>query len=328
MKIGVIGLAFSHPYTYSSVIRRMGHTVDWVWDTDAQKAKAFADEHGAMVVENVERLFAAKPDGIIISTRGGHERTTYILPAIEQHIPTYIAKPLVTGVADLEMIVRAARTAQSPIMSTSVLRFAPGIRALGEHVRLGRAGTLLSIHASAVHSIARYMEPEHRWQDDLESGGGTLVSMGVHALDPIASVVGCDVESVSAYTTRRLFKESLSEDAATVICRYTNGLVASIDLVGGFHGEFYGIDVYGSDGIYRARVPSMQVEDHAGGARGGADAWTEYGYVGTMTAFLEMCRTGTPPIPLEETTQVMRTLLTARRSATESRLVRVDELGA
>jgi predicted dehydrogenase len=41
----------------------------------------------------------------------------------------------------------------------------------------------------------------------------------------------------------------------------------------------------------------------------------EFGYAGTMAAFVEMCRTRAMPVPLEETERLARVLIAARKSA-------------
>ena len=52
MKIAVVGLAFSHPYSYTQILGRMGHTVSHVWDDDPARLAEFATRFGATPVSS------------------------------------------------------------------------------------------------------------------------------------------------------------------------------------------------------------------------------------------------------------------------------------
>lgn len=326
MRIAVIGLSYTHPYTYSAILPRFGARASHVWDADPAAARELAERYGATAVETVEQALEAGPDGAIVTSRGP-ERTGHALACIERGIPTYVGKPMVTNLGDLARIGEAVRRTGCPVMSTSILRFAPGIQALARWLAAGKAGTLLALRASSIHSIERYMEEPHRWQDHEEQGGGTIVTMGVHAVDPLILLLGREIESISCERAKRRYTESMSEDVALMTLRWPGGLLASVELVGGFAGEFYGVGVYGSEASYRVQVPKGDVVTHEGAAVGDADPWVELGYVATMEAFLELCRTRVPPFPLEETEVSMRTLLAARRSAIERRPIELASFG-
>jgi predicted dehydrogenase len=326
MNVAVIGLAFSHPYTYTQILHRMGHTVTAVWDDDPGRLAEFCARFGATAIDKPEGALGAGVDGVIVTGRLP-ERVDHALAYIEGRVPTYLGKPMVATAADLRRVIEAAERVGTPIMSTSVLRYAPAIVALRRHVDAGRLGTVVSVRATSAHGIETYLTEPHMWQDDPQRGGGTLITMGVHALDMLAAVLGARFLTVSCRVGSRHHLGSLSEDVALVTVEWTNGLLGTAEIVGGVTGESYGVEVYGSSAILRTAVPKGDVVDHRGAAVGAADAWEEFGYTGAMDAFLTMCTTREAPIPLEETEAVMGALLAARTSASTGHAVAVGGAG-
>lgn len=325
MKLAVIGLSYTHPYTYSAIARRLGVDVSRVWDSEPDKAREFAERFGAVAVETPEQALEDKPDGVFATSRGP-ERTQHTLLCIERGIPTYVGKPMVTNRHDLIAIGDAARRTGCPILSTSVFRYAPAVRALQGRLQSGEAGTLLALHATVVHSIEMYMHEPNRWQDDVTQGGGTIMTMGVHTLDPLVALLGRGIESIYCHGAKRRFLNSLSEDTAVMVLRWRGGPLATMEIIGGFGGEYSSLEVFGSDAAYRIQIPKADVMNHLGAPLGDVDPWVEQGYVATIEAFLDMCRTGRMPITLEEMEEVMGTLLAARLSASEAQPVELADV--
>ncbi len=92
-------------------------------------------------------------------------------------------------------------------------------------------------------------------------------------------------------------------------------MLGSVEVVGGVNVEYYAVEIYGSQQVIRAFIPKGDVEDYRGAALGDADPWLEFGYTGTMAAFIEMCETRRMPVSLAESEAITRTLIAARRAA-------------
>jgi predicted dehydrogenase len=322
MTFAVIGLAFSHPYTYTQVLHRMGHRVAHAWDDDATRLAEFAARHGAAPLPAPDAIPARGIDGVIVTGRLP-ERIDHAVALMERGVPVYLGKPMVARPEQLQRLGEALRRTGMPLLSTSVLRFAPAIRALRRRLSEGRVGTLVAVRATSAHGIDMYLGEPHVWQDDPARGGGTLVTMGVHALDMLSALVGTQITRVFCQTGRRHHVRSLSEDVALLTLEWADGLLGTVEIIGGISGESYGVEVFGSGATLRVAIPKEDVLDHRGGAVGDVDPWEEAGYVATMAAFVEMCRTRVMPVPFAESEAVMRVLLAARRSAASGQPVRV-----
>lgn len=323
MKVAVIGLAFSHPYTYTQILHRMGHHVSHVWDDDPTRLEEFAARYGAEPLPSLDAVPTRAIDGVIVTGRLP-ERVDHALAWLDRGLPVYLGKPMVARPEHLQRLGEALRQTGAPLLSTSVLRFAPALQALRRHLTEARLGTLVTVRATSAHSIDMYLSEPHVWQDDPARGGGTLITMGVHALDMLSALVGAQITRVHCQTGRRHHVRSLSEDVALMTLEWANGLLGTAEIVGGVRGEFYGVEVFGSDAVLGVSIPKGDVVDHRGAAVGDADPWEESGYVGTMAAFVEMCRTRAMPVPFAESEAVMRVLLAARRSSVSGQPVRVD----
>ena len=54
MKFAVVGLAYSHPYSYVRILLRDGHSVAYAWDDDPVRLQEFAGQFGAVPVGSVQ----------------------------------------------------------------------------------------------------------------------------------------------------------------------------------------------------------------------------------------------------------------------------------
>jgi predicted dehydrogenase len=312
-------LAYSHPYTYRQILEREGHQSVAVWDADPAARAAFGELSGATPVAAIEEISVDAIDGAILTGRLP-ERIDHALYFLERGVPVYTGKPMAATTADLDRLAAAVRRTGTPLLTTSVLRFAPALQALRRHLDAGTVGQVVAVRAVSAHKIDRYLEEPHTWQDDPARGGGTLITMGVHALEMLATVLGAGFASVACRTDRRFHTASLSEDVALMTVAWESGLLGSVEVIGGVNVEYYAVEIYGSERVIRVFIPKRDVEDFRGAALGDADPWVEFGYVGTMAAFLEMCRSRQMPVPLAESEAITRALFAARRAASRARV--------
>jgi predicted dehydrogenase len=323
VNIAYVGLAYSHPFVYRQILERTGHRSVVVWDADPVARAEFAALSGADEVATIEAIPVDAIDGAILTGRLP-ERIDHAIHFLEQGVPIYTGKPMATTPADLDRLAEAVRRTGTPLLTTSVLRFAPAVDALRRHLAAGSLGQVVAVRAVSAHKIDRYMEEPHVWQDDPARGGGTLLSMGVHALELLAALLGAGFASVACRTDRRFHTGSLSEDVALMTLAWESGLLGSAEVVGGVNVEYYGIEIYGSENVIRAFLPRGDVADFRGAALGDPDPWVEFGYEGTMAAFVDMCQTRRMPVSLAESEAITRTLIAARRSATSGRVEPVN----
>ena len=320
MKFAVVGLAYSHPYSYVRILLRDGHSVAYAWDDDPVRLQEFAGQFGAVPVGSVQDIPVGEIDGVLATARIP-ERIEHVVRFLEAGVPTYSSKPAATSMKQLERILDTVRKTKTPWFSTSVLRYAPALLTLKGHLDQGRLGTLISARATSAHYISHYMQEPGIWQDDPQRGGGTIVNMGIHALEMLSVLIGSKIGKVWCQAGKRIHRQSLSEDTALIFLEWKEGLGGVLEVPCGVKGESFGVEMYGSEAILGCSIPKGDVRDASGAALGDADPLREFGYVGTMGAFVEMCRSRVMPVEPEETGTLARVLLAARDSAASGRPV-------
>jgi predicted dehydrogenase len=323
MRFAVVGLAYSHPYTYTQILQRTGHTVTHVWDDVPERLGEFSAKFGVSAVSDPTDIPATELDGVICTHRLP-ERIDQAVTFLEKGVPTYTSKPAATSLAQLEKIVAAVRRTGTPWFSTSVLRYAPAVLGLKAYLDKGKAGTLIQVRGTSCHYISHYMQEPGIWQDDPRRGGGSIINMGIHALEMLSVLVGPRIKRVWCRAGKRHHLESLSEDAAVIGLEWEDGLPGMIEVPCGVKGESFGVELFGREAILRFSIPKGDIQEASGAALGDVDPWVEFGYAGTMAAFVEMCRTRTMPVPLEETDRLARVLIAARASARTGQLVEIN----
>lgn len=326
MNIAVVGLAFTHPYTYTEILHRMGHRVTHVWDDMPARLDEFVAKYGATPVATPEAIPTDQVDGVIATGRIP-ERVDHAILFLERGLPVYSSKPMATSLEQLDRLLATVRRTGSPLMSTSVLRYAPALLALRKHLEQGRLGTLISVRAVSAHDISMYMREPNRWQDDPQRGGGTIITMGIHAVEPLVVLAGPKIRRVWCCASRRVHAQSFSEDAALITLEWEDGLLGIADVPCGVNTEYFSIELFGSKSSLKCSIPKGDVQDALGTAVGDADAWDEFGYTSTIAAFLDMCHTRAMPIPLEESAAIARVLLAARASARSGKPILLDTFG-
>jgi predicted dehydrogenase len=322
MKIAVVGLAYTHPYTYTQILQRTGHAITHVWDDVPERLKEFSEKFGVPSISCPDEIPAAEIDGAICTSRLP-ERIDHAVIFLEKGIPTYTSKPAATSLAQLEKLTATVRRTGTPWFSTSVLRFAPAVLGLKAYLDEGKAGTLIQVRATSCHYISHYMQEPGIWQDDPRRGGGSIINMGIHALEMLSVLVGPRISRVWCKAGKRYHLESLSEDAAVIGLEWEDGLPGMIEIPCGVKGESFGVEIFGREAILKCSIPKGDIQEASGAALGDVDPWVEFGYAGTMAAFVEMCRTRRLPVLLEETERLAKVLIAARESAASGRPVEV-----
>src|SRR5699024_1787928 len=161
----------------------------------------------------------------------------------------------------------AVSSAPERVGTSSVLRFAPAIAALAERIS---DVEVWSIRVLAQHDIDMFLAPDRRWQDDPTVGGGTLVTVGLHAWEMIGRLLPDAVldSGVTGWIQRSPQARTQSEQTAQM-----SGTLRLLDgrrvpysvLVAGVPGpEVYAIDVLTSNGMRSVRLSSSSPEESLG----------------------------------------------------------------
>ncbi len=129
MLIALAGLATTHPYTDARSLQE--HAKLAVWEPDPQRLAWFRAEHpSATVAPDLAALLDMGPAGVVL-TVPTPQVAAALEPVLARDLPCFINKPAAATAAQLAALEPVVARAPHRVLSSSVLRFAPGRAAFG-----------------------------------------------------------------------------------------------------------------------------------------------------------------------------------------------------
>ncbi|WP_262299398.1 Gfo/Idh/MocA family protein [Microvirga sesbaniae] len=196
---------------------------------NADAAAAFAAEHGGKSYGDWRALLDDPTvDAVLIATPHHlHEEMTIAAAGAGKHI--LLEKPMATSLAACDAMLAAAEATRVKLMIGHVMHFAlPCLRAK-EIIDTGVLGAPV---LGSSWMIKLWMESNRRpWHLNHASGGGMLMTAGIHALDRLIWLMGQPVAGVTAMAGT-YFHEQEADDAALMSLRFVDGRIGQVASVG------------------------------------------------------------------------------------------------
>ena len=200
-RVGIVGLGNIGRFHAD---RLLDHGADLVGgvDIDPDVRRRFADAYATDTYETADDLFAVADAVIIATPNRFHEE--YAVDALERDIHVLLEKPLAHSVESAEGIVAAAEASDGFVMTGFKNRFANPVEVLKSFQEQGRFGTTRHVEANYIRR--RGIPGRGSWfTSQATSGGGSLIDIGIHAIDLALHFLDFpEVVEVSA-TTRSAF---------------------------------------------------------------------------------------------------------------------------
>ena len=303
--IGFAGLATSHPYTDSRSLRAVRpDVVLHVWEDDGLRRSQFLELNpDAIVHETLESLTESPLDGAVVSVKPPVVADVAAMLSALQ-VPLFINKPAAAVRDHIDRLDPVLEPVENLVFSASVLRFAPSVTEFRHSLR---DATVLSAQVTVRHDVGRWLDGGTPWQDDPEIGGGAIVTLAIHGVELLFSLLGAEASVVFAASNIRHLHGLQSEDNAIINVRWDDGLLGAVQMLGVAAHETYDIVVETTEGPRRLQLP--------------AGSEDPYGYRSTIEAFLSMVHdhvAGLPvqsPVPWPETRTILRAVTDAARLA-------------
>lgn len=215
LRVAFTGLAHSHPYTDAGNVLALGAEVVAVQDSDAAAARDFATRFGGSVAASAAEVIRARPD-VLIATPRPQESVRLLRSLAEEGaaMPVFFNKVVAATDEQLHAWEGELARVAAPVGTASVLRFAPALKAYAAALA---ETEIIGIRVHAQHDNAGFQAPGRDWQDDPHAGGGTLVTVGVHAWEMIDRVLpGAVLHARSGWTRSFTGSTTRSEDVGGV----------------------------------------------------------------------------------------------------------------
>lgn len=330
MRIGLVGVgrigAF-HARTLSGL-----PVVDSVVlsDADPGRAEETARRLGVETAPDVEALFAAGLDGVVIaSSTSSH--AGLIRRGVKAGVPTFCEKPISLELTGTGQVVDLVEASDVPVQIGFQRRFDPGYQEAARAVATGELGFLHHISA-----VTGDVSPPSA--DYLRTSGGFFRDCSVHDFDAIRYLTGrefVDVYAVGANRGEPLFTEVDDVDSAAALLTLDDRTLVSVtgtryngaghDVRMELSGSGGTLDV-GLDDHTPVRSAENAVKFPLGPPHASFMDRFAAAYVAELTAFTEVVA-GARAVPctVRDAMEAFRVADACDRSRREGRVVRLDE---
>ncbi|MFO1108743.1 MAG: Gfo/Idh/MocA family oxidoreductase [Bradyrhizobium sp.] len=250
--VGILGAGFFGAYHARAIAQARGVRLVAVCAEEQALAEPFAREHGGEPYGDWRAMLDDASVEAVAITAPHHLHCPLAVAALEAGKHVLLEKPMALSVAECSRIIAAAEAGGAKLMVGQIMHFVRPCmvaRAILDRGDLGRPIT----GSSALLKI--WMESNRRgWHLDSSTGGGMLMTAGIHALDQLIWLMDGRVASVSAALAAS-FHDQAADDSAMLLLRFADGRFAQVASIG-FRdgGMIYGMDLVCEHGALRIDI--------------------------------------------------------------------------
>jgi predicted dehydrogenase len=226
--IGIFGLGMVADFHAQAIAHVQGARLVAVASRNAEKARSFAQKHGAAFAGTTIGELVARPDiDLVCITTPASAHLDAALAAIRAGKHLVIEKPLEITTERTDEILRAADAAGVKIAAIFQGRFGEGAQTVKKAIDAGRFGRLVLASAYVKwHRTAQYYTGTRGTLT--VDGGGACMAQAIHAIDLLQWFAGMPSE-VFCWSTRRVYGHIEAEDTASATLRFPDGALGTIE---------------------------------------------------------------------------------------------------
>lgn len=227
--IGIIGAGHFGAVHAKAIAATRNLRVAAVCREDAAAAQAFAREYGGSAHRDWRALLEDPAvDAVVIATPH-HLHAQMAISAARAGKHILLEKPMAPSLAECDAINAAAAQAGIRLMVGHVMHFARPCLVAREIIEGGSIGRPV---LGSSWMIKLWMEANRRpWHLSSASGGGMLMTAGIHALDRLVWLMDGEVAGVSALAGTWFHRQE-ADDSALMLLRFADGRIGQVASVG------------------------------------------------------------------------------------------------
>lgn len=181
MKVGLLGSGFMGGTHARAFAKLPDVDVVSVSSRSEEKAKALADEVGAVATTDPMSVIHHDDVEAVSITLPTHLHKEYTLAALEAGKHVLLEKPFALTVEDCDAMIAAQQQSGAILMVAHVLRFWPAYIEMIKYVQLGKLGKPLSAVASRLSTVPGWAD----WFTDPAKSGGAVIDLMIHDFDTL-----------------------------------------------------------------------------------------------------------------------------------------------
>lgn len=195
MRIGIIGCGAIAQRSHIPQLQAAGADLVAFASRTAASAERAAGQAGTGTVCSWQELVSRPDVDAVVITSPNDAHVEHAVAAAEAGKHLLVEKPLARTTIEAEAIIAAVERTGVVGMTAHDMRFAPPV--LAAHAV--DPGEVSSFHVRFCHGGPRAWAPEATWFYDLaRAGGGSLLDLGVHAIDTLRFLLEDEIACVSA----------------------------------------------------------------------------------------------------------------------------------
>jgi 1,5-anhydro-D-fructose reductase (1,5-anhydro-D-mannitol-forming) len=228
IKVAMLSKWHVHAGDYARAVRASGDAeITCVWDADAARGQAWADELGVDFVADLDALLARKDvEAVVVDTpTSDHCRVMVAAANAGKHI--FTEKAMAPTLAECKLISAAIAKSgvkfciSHPHLTTSIAQFAK------QAVDEGLLGKVHYMRMRTAHngSVAGWL-PEY-WYNVEDAGGGAMMDLGCHPMYTAAYLLGKPKRIASIFNTT--YCPAPADDNAVSVVEFENNAIAVLE---------------------------------------------------------------------------------------------------
>lgn len=231
MNIVQIGLKGHQGLCLSEIARRPDASLVAIWDDDpallAGAAKLPGVNERTVITANLDELLARRDVDVAVLAEDNAARAENAIACARRGWHLCCEKPLATSLAQLDELRRVIDESGVRLTMLLTMRFEPVYRAMREAIRGGAIGRPLNLSAQKSYKLGQ----RPAWQRDPRRYGGTIPFIGIHPVDMLHYVTGCDYRRVAATALCAALPGSdTMDESCALLAETTDGAPVSIRL--------------------------------------------------------------------------------------------------
>lgn len=194
-----------------------------------ESAQVFARQYGGRAYAQPQELLASPEIEAVLIATPHHLHTDLTVQAAESGKHILLEKPMAPSLDECDQILAAVKQAGVKLMLGHLSHFERPFLRARELLASGELGEPVVGQSSFVKF---WMEHNRRsWHLERSSGGGVMLTAGIHGLDRLMWLMGSPVSSVSAQFATH-FHTQQADDSALLLLRFASGAAGTLSSIG------------------------------------------------------------------------------------------------
>jgi len=227
--VGILGAGYFGAFHARAIAAIPDISLVAVCADELAPAEAFAAEHGGKPYGDWRAMLDDGSVDAVAITAPHHLHGELAIAALAAGKHVLLEKPMALSAIECSRIIAAAEASRRKLMVGQIMHFVWPCLVAREILDRGELGKPV-MGSSSLQKI--WMEQNRRgWHLDPSTGGGMLMTAGIHALDQLIWLMNGRVASVSAAVSTS-FHDQKADDSAMMLLRFADGRFGQVASIG------------------------------------------------------------------------------------------------